>query len=54
MKSVKKMLLGITFLIIAVMGVILYVNNSAVGAVMFFGGLIIGIVFCIDGFLSTD
>ena len=54
MKSIKKMLLGIAFMLISVIGTILYVNNSTIGAIMFFGGLIAGIVFCIDGFLSTD
>ena len=54
MKSVKKMLLGIAFLLIAVMGAVFFVNNSTIGAIMFFAGLIIGIVLCIDGFLSVD
>lgn len=54
MKSVKKMLLGIAFLIISAIGAVFMVNNSAVGVVMFIGGLLIGLFLCIDGFLSVD
>ncbi len=54
MKSIKKMLLGIAFLIVSAIGAIFYVNNSTVGAILFFGGLIIGIAFCTDGYLSVD
>ena len=54
MRSVKKMLLGIALLLISAIGAVLYVNNSALGAVMLFADLIIGIGFLIDGFLSID
>lgn len=54
MKSVKKMLLGIAFLIIAVIGAVFFVNNSTIGAFIFFPALIIGIIICIDGYLSVD
>lgn len=54
MKSIKKMLLGLAFLVIATIGAILFVNNSTLGAVLLFGGLIVGIFFLVDGYLSTD
>ena len=54
MKSVKKMLLGIAFLIVAVIGAVFFVNNSTIGAFIFFPALIIGIIICIDGYLSID
>ena len=54
MKSIKKMLLGIAFLIISAIGAIFWVIGSVIGAVAFFGGLAAGLFFCIDGFLSID
>ena len=54
MKSVKKMLLGIAFLIISVVGAVFFVNNSLIGGIIFFPTLIIGIIICIDGYLSID
>jgi hypothetical protein len=54
MKSIKKMLLGIAFLIISAIGAIFWAFGSVIGAVMFFGGLAVGILLCIDGFLSVD
>lgn len=52
MKSIKTMLLGIAFLIIAACGTPIWLAGSAIGAVMFFAGLIIGLFLCIDGFLT--
>ena len=54
MKSVKKMLLGLSFLVISTMGMVLFVNNSIIGAVIFFVFLGLGLYFCIDGYLGTD
>ena len=54
MKSIKKMLLGIAFLIISVIGAVFYIIGSVIGAIAFFGGLAAGIFFCIDGYLSVD
>lgn len=54
MKSIKKMLLGIALLLIGAMGAVFWMFGSTVGALMFFGGLITGISFCIDGYLSID
>lgn len=54
MKSVKTMLLGIASLIIASCGVPIWGAGAALGAIVFFVFLIIGIFLCIDGFLSVD
>lgn len=54
MTNVKKMLLGIALLIVAAIGATFWVAGSVIGAIMFFGGLIVGGFFCIDGFLSVD
>ena len=54
MKSLKKMLLGIVVLIISLIGAVFFVNNSIIGAFIFFPTLIIGIIICIDGYLSID
>ena len=54
MKNVKKMLLGIALLIISSIGATFWSEGAIVGAVMFFVFLILGIFFCIDGFLSQD
>ena len=52
MKAIKKMLLGIAFLIIGCAGVPFWVSGAALGAVMFIAGLLIGLVLCVDGFLT--
>ena len=54
MKSIKKMLLGIAFLIIASCAVPFWIVGAAIGAFVFFPFVIIGIFLCIDGFLSVD
>ena len=54
MKNIKKMLLGIACLIIAVMGMMLWFAGTVIGAVSFFVFLIAGIIVIIDGFLSVD
>ena len=54
MKSIKKMLLGIAFLIIASCGVPIWIAGADFGVILFFAGLLVGLVFCVDGFLSVD
>lgn len=54
MKSIKKMLLGIALLLLSVIGFVLWMFGSAIGAVAFFVTLIIGILLIVDGFLSVD
>lgn len=54
MKSIKKMLLGIAFLIIGACGVPMWMAGANVGAVMFFAGLLVGLVLCVDGFLTPE
>lgn len=54
MKNIKKMLLGMAMLIISIIGLVLWLVGTVVGAVTFFATLIIGIFFVIDGFLSVD
>ena len=54
MRNVKKMLLGIAFLIIGSCGVPIWMAGAAVGAVISIVFLVIGIFLCIDGYLSTD
>ena len=54
MKNVKKMLLGIALLILAVIGANFWIVGSIVGAISFFAFLVLGILFCIDGYLSQD
>lgn len=54
MKSIKKMLLGMAFLIIAAIGTPLWVAGSAIGAVAFIAGLFLGIVFCLRGFFDKS
>lgn len=54
MKSVKQMLLGIAFLIVAAIGSPLWIAGSYVGAVMFFTGLTVGTLLCIRGYLSKN
>ena len=54
MKSIKTMLLGIAFLIVASCGVPLWMAGAAVGAIMFYVGLIIGLILCFKGFFKKD
>ena len=54
MMPVKKMLLGIAFLIVASFGVSFWMAGATVGCVIFFVFLILGLFFCVDGFLSAD
>jgi len=54
MTNIKKMLLGIALLIVAAMGVSFWMAGSVIGAIMFFGGLIVGGFFLVDGYLSVD
>ncbi len=54
MKSIKKMLLGIAFLVVAAIGTPFWVAGSAVGAVTFIAGLFLGIVFCLCGFFDKS
>ena len=54
MKNIKKMLLGIAFLILAAIGAAFWIVGSIVGAIAFFAFLVFGILFCVDGYLSQD
>ena len=51
MKSVKKMLMGFAFLLIALMGAILY---NDFGYILFIIGAPIGLLFCIFGCYSEE
>lgn len=52
MKSIKKMLLGFAFLLIALMGVILYEGDF--GYILFIIGAPIGLLFCIVGCFDEE
>lgn len=54
MKSIKIMLLGMAFLIVASCGVPLWMAGAGLGAGMFFAGLVIGLVLCVKGFFSKE
>ena len=54
MRTVKKMLLGIGFLIVSSIGMTIWLAGSAVGVVTFFAALVLGIFFLVDGYLSVD
>ncbi len=54
MKSIKTMLLGIAFLIIASFGIPFWIAGSAVGAIVFFAALAAGLFLSVDGFLTKD
>lgn len=54
MKSIKQMLLGIAFLIIALCGVPMWMAGSVLGAIMFYVGIVVGISFCLMGFFTND
>jgi hypothetical protein len=48
------MLLGIALLIVASFGVSFWMAGAAVGAVIFIVFLILGLFFCIDGYLTPN
>ena len=54
MKSIKQMLLGIAFLIIALCGVPMWMAGSVFGALMFYVGIVVGLSLCIIGFFTKD
>ncbi|MBQ8310838.1 MAG: hypothetical protein IJX80_07500 [Clostridia bacterium] len=54
MKSVKLMLLGIAFLIIASCGVSMWMAGAIVGAIMFYAGLLVGLFLCFKGFWGKE
>ena len=54
MKSIKTMLLGIALLIVASCGVPLWMAGAGVGAIMFYVGLVIGLILCLKGFFSKE
>ena len=54
MKSIKTMLLGIALLIVASCGVPLWMAGAGVGAIMFYVGLVIGLIICLKGFFSKE
>ena len=54
MKSVKTMLLGIALLVIAACGAPLFAEGVALGAVMFFGGLVIGSLLVVRGYFKKE
>ena len=54
MKNVKKMLVGIALLILALVGAVFWVAGSVIGAIAFFVFLILGGFKVIDGYLSVD
>ena len=54
MKSIKQMLLGIAFLIIALCGVPMWMAGSVLGAIMFYVGIVVGLSLCLIGFFAKD
>ncbi len=52
MKSIKTMLLGIAFLIIAAIGIPLWMVGSYLGFVLFAAGGLAGIILCIKGYFQ--
>ena len=54
MQNVKKMILGIALLILALVGAIFWTAGSIIGAIAFFLFLVIGGYLIIDGYLSVD
>ena len=54
MKSIKKMLLGIAFLIIAAIGCPIWMAGSYVGVALFFSGFIVGVPLCLVGFFEKN
>ena len=54
MKPIKKMLLEIAFLIISVIGAIFWMAGIGIASVFFILGLLAGIFFTVDGYLSVE
>ncbi len=54
MKSIKTMLLGIALLIVASCGVPIAMTESVIGAIMFYAGLLIGLILCFKGFFAKE
>ena len=54
MKSIKTMLLGIALLIVACCGVPMWMAGAGVGAIMFYSGLIIGLILCLKGYFTQE
>ena len=54
MKSIKQMLLGIAFLLVALCGVPMWMAGSVLGAIMFYVGIVVGISLCLMGFFTND
>ena len=54
MRNVKKMLIGIALLILALVGAVFWVAGSVIGAIAFFVFLVLGGYKIIDGYLSVD
>ena len=50
MKGLKRMLLGIAFLLVAVLGAIL--EGSELGVLMLVGGSTVGLLLCLCGFFD--
>jgi len=54
MKSIKTMLLGIAFLILAAIGTPLWMAGSYVGCGMAIAGGVLGIVLCLRGYFTKS
>lgn len=54
MKSIKTMLLGIAFLIIAACAVPFWVAGATDGAIFFCIAFVIGLVLCLKGFFTKE
>ena len=54
MKSLKKMLLGLALLIIALCGLVVWMAGAGIGAAVFFVFLALGGFLCVDGYLAPQ
>lgn len=54
MKSIKTTLLGVALLIVASCGVPMWMAGAGVGAIMFYTGLVLGLILCFRGFFSKE
>ena len=54
MNSLKKMLLGIAMLIIALCGLVVWMAGAGIGAIVFFVFLLAGGFLCVDGYLTPQ
>ncbi len=52
MESIKKLLLGIAFLILALIGSVWLQFDAWVGPILFFPCIIIGIILCLRGYFE--